>query len=986
MSEAATNRPIISRGDDSDPRTAAVLSIIRGIGTELHLPEDRLQALAPDTSFDRDLGLDSLSRVELISRVERKFNVALPESAFSELGNVRDLLTAVARAPARPVSMQGPGAIETTGWREAGGIAKSDEAPVALPVAATTLADVLDWYADRYGARTHLMFCEGSGDEFRESALTYAQLQEGARKVASGLQSKGIGHGDAVAIMLPTSLDYFFSFFGILMLGAIPVPIYPPARANQIADHLQRHATILSNCQAKALIATAATKRVAQLLKLHATSLRAIESPEAIIACGAAATAGFRSPIISRDDVAFLQYTSGSTGNPKGVILTHANLLANIRAMGDAVKAGPTDIFVSWLPLYHDMGLIGAWLGSLYFAARFVVMSPFAFLGHPERWLRALHRYRGTLTSAPNFAYELCLKRVKDDDIQGLDLSSVRVMCNGAEAVSPQTVERFCARFASFGLQATAMMPVYGLAENAVGLAFPPLGRVPRIDAIERNTFLRSKRALPVQEGAPKAQLRPLRFVACGRPLRDHEIRIVDASDREIPERCEGLLQFRGPSATSGYLRNPGETDRLLHRNGSTWLDSGDLAYLAEGDIFVTGRNKDVIKHAGRNIYPEELEAAVGDLPGVRKGCVAVFGRADPKSGTEHLVVLAETRESTPPAISDLEARINGAVADVIGAAPDIVVLAAPHTVLKTSSGKIRRSASRALLESGRVDAAGSRTRAPRSVKWQLARFTLAAIPDQARRILGAWLVLVNAVWVWGFAALIMGLSWLALVSWPTLAGRWRIARGAARLVALAGGIKVDVEGRRTVPVTPCIFVANHSSYVDILVLTIALARPVTYAAKAELANSAVTRLPLKRLETEFIERFDSQQSVRDAQRLIAAAKGGRSLLYFPEGTFTRRPGLLPFHLGGFLTAVETGLPIVPIAIRGSRSILHDGSWVVRRGCVTVRFLPVITPFGTTSAPARSTWERALALRDATRSAILRYNAEPDLGEERIFV
>ncbi|NOX91241.1 MAG: fatty acyl-AMP ligase [Gammaproteobacteria bacterium] len=222
---------------------------------------------------------------------------------------------------------------------------------------------------------------------------------------------------------------------------------------------------------------------MARLLKSQLDTLHQIITVDELMNTGSR----YEKPAISPQDTAFLQYTSGSTGSPKGVVLTHANLLANIRAMGERVGANPNDVFVSWLPLYHDMGLIGAWLGSLYYAALFVVMSPLAFLARPQRWLQAIHRYQGTLSAAPNFAYELCLHRLEDSDLEGIDLSSWRAAFNGAEAVSPETVIQFPQRFRPYGFHPNAMMPVYGLAENSVGLAFPPLDQGVLIDNIQRN-------------------------------------------------------------------------------------------------------------------------------------------------------------------------------------------------------------------------------------------------------------------------------------------------------------------------------------------------------------------------------------------------------------------------------------------------------------------------------------------------------------------
>jgi acyl-CoA synthetase (AMP-forming)/AMP-acid ligase II len=252
-------------------------------------------------------------------------------------------------------------------------------------------------------------------------------------------------------------------------------------------------------------------------------------------------------------DLAFLQYTSGSTGAPKGVALTHANLLANIRALGVAAQAAPDDRFVSWLPLYHDMGLIGAWFGSLYFAMPLTLMSPLAFLARPALWLETIARQRGTISAAPNFAYELCVRHVSEAVLDGLDLSCWRLALNGAEPVSPATLAAFAGRFARCGMRREALTPVYGLAESSVGLAFPRPGRGPRIDVIAREPFMRDRRAEPAAAHAAN----PLAITCCGAPLPGHHLRIVDDTGAELPERRIGRLEFCGPSATAGYYRNP---------------------------------------------------------------------------------------------------------------------------------------------------------------------------------------------------------------------------------------------------------------------------------------------------------------------------------------------------------------------------------------------------------------------------------------------
>ena len=657
---------------------------------------------ALDSSFERDLGLDSLARVELVLRVERAFDISLPEHALYAAETPRDLLRLVhARL----------GVARAEPEKRIRSLVQADTS--TNQCAAETLLDALAWHTDRHPERLQVHLYGDAG----ELELDYAAIRSGAAACASRLAAHGLQPGQTVAIMLPTGRDYLFSFFGILMAGGIPVPLYPPARPAQIEDHLRRHAGILGNCRAVMLITIPEAKTVALLLRSRVESLQRVLMPGEL-AHGDAAFA----PVPAKPgDIAFLQYTSGSTGNPKGVALTHANLVANIRAMGAAVQAGPNDVFVSWLPLYHDMGLIGAWFAALYLGFPTVLMSPLAFLSHPSRWLWAIHRHRGTLSGGPNFAYELCLKRIDAQELEGLDLSCWRYAFNGAEPVSPATLAAFEQRFARHGLSAYALKPVYGLAEASVGLAFPAPGTPWHIDRIERAAFQNLGVARPARADDSSA----LEVPCCGRAIQDHYLRVVDSAGVELADREQGRLQFKGPSATSGYYRNPEQTRKLF---AGAWLDSGDLAYLADGELYLSGRAKDVIIRGGRNLYPYELEQAVGALPGVRKGCVAVFGSLDPDSGTERLIVLAETRETAADVLEALRRAINECAIDLIGLPADEIVLAPPHTVLKTSSGKIRRAASREYYESG------GRSARPAPLWLQIARLARASLLPELRR------------------------------------------------------------------------------------------------------------------------------------------------------------------------------------------------------------------------------------------------------------
>ena len=382
-------------------------------------------------------------------------------------------------------------------------------------------------------------------------------------------------------------------------------------------------------------------------------------------------------------------------------MLTHGNLLANVRAIGEALAVRPTDVGISWLPLYHDMGLIGAWLMPLYFGLPVVVLSPVAFLTRPERWLRAIDRHRGTLTAAPNFAYELAVRKVTEEESGGLDLSSMRAMLNGAEPVNAKTLERFAARFAPHGFRREALLPVYGLAEASLAVTVPPLGRVARVDRVVRRIFEEEGRAVPAAPGTDADDAGVLSFVSVGCPLAGHEVRITHGDGREAAENTEGALWFRGPSTTGGYFRNEEASQKLFPEGkGAGWLQSGDRAYQSDGELFITGRNKEIILKAGRNLYPHEIEEIAGRVPGVRKGCVAAFGAADAR-GTERLVVAAETRERGAEGHRRIAAAITERMTEAIGLPPDAVELLRPHSIPKTSSGKLRRDHARKLYLAG---------------------------------------------------------------------------------------------------------------------------------------------------------------------------------------------------------------------------------------------------------------------------------------------
>jgi acyl carrier protein len=929
-------------------RVATLLEVIRSLVAEVRPAAAGSVRLG--SRLEADLGLDSLAVAELLVRVEERFACTLPEEVLVRVETPSDLLRELSEAQGRPTSVAVGTAPIDRGDRSA--------ADRGAPDDVGTLVGLLEWHAEHHPDRTHLRVL--GGHEQGDLELTYGQLLEGALRTAAGLRQRQVAPGSAVAVMLPTSREYFTTFFGVLLAGCIPAPIYPPGRPSGLEDHLRRHVRVLDNAGASALVTVPEARPLARLLTPHVPTLRELVTPADLEA------AGGHPPRVTpaARDTALLQYTSGSTGDPKGVVLSHANLLANIRAMREAGELSPEDVFVSWLPLYHDMGLIGSWLLSLATGIPFVVLSPLRFLTRPVSWFQAIHEHGGTVSGGPNFGYELCLRRIDDDELEGIDLRSWRLAFNGAEPVSPHTVTRFIDRFSAVGFRPGAMTPVYGLAESSVALTVPPIGRGPVIDRVAREPLRRTGRAIPVgdEDGGPAGVAR---FVSCGAPMRGHELRIVGRDGTALGERSEGRVQFRGPSATSGYHRNPAATDRLFDDG---WLETGDLGYLASGELHLTGRLKDLIVRAGRNLHPSELEEAVGAIDGVRRGCVAVFPTTDPRTGTEQLVVLAETRRSDAEARAELHRAINHAVSEVAGTAPDDIVLAGPGAVPKTSSGKVRRAAARERYESGQIDGAH------RPVWWQVVRLAVAGLWPRARRVVPSVLATVYGIYALGLFALIAGVVFPAVVLTPGVGRRWRLVRGAGRLLFYLAGVPMIVRGTDHLPATgPYVLAANHASFLDPLVLASVLSEPPVWVAVGGLAGNPLVRLFLHRLDAHLVGRGDRVRAAEDRRVLTDLVRSGRCVAFFPEGRRSPAPGLEPFRLGAFLVAADAGVRVVPVALRGTRRLLPVGQRLPRWTRITVTVEPAVRT-------EQTGWAGAMELHLATRAAILRHCGEPDLA------
>ncbi|MGB7282004.1 MAG: AMP-binding protein [Candidatus Acidiferrum sp.] len=971
---------------DASEARERVLEVIRSLLDELG-SRGALPMLSATSQLDRDLGLGSLERVELLARLETAFGVRLADTVVAEANTPEDLAKALRTAPGAETEEEEA----SSALRAAITTQKMHNAAPDTGILATqTLLDVLRYRAMHDAERTHLLITEETEGKERSVTLTFGELYAGAQRCAAELARRGVPAGGRVALMLPTSRAFFISYAGILLAGAIPVPIYPPFRADRIEEYASRQSAILKNAGVCLLLTFRQAEAVARLLKPRVHSLEEVADAEKLIEAADKAPppspgalplhlTGSRARRAS--DIALLQYTSGSTGDPKGVVLTHANLLANIRAIGEAVQMSPEDVGVSWLPLYHDMGLIGAWLTPLHFGLPVAVMSPLAFLTRPERWLKAFHKYGGTLSAAPNFAYELCVRKIADKDIEGLDLSTWRAALNGAEPVNPDTLNRFAERFGRYGFRREAQLPVYGLAEASLAVTVPPLHRGPLIDRIEREVFTAGGRAVPARPDDGTA----IAFVSSGKPVHSYEVRIVNAGGKEVSDRTEGFLWFRGPSATTGYYQNAEATEKLFPAGAAAlegeyaWVNSGDRGYRANGEIFVTGRVKDIIIKGGRNIYPHEVEELAARAEGIRKGCIVAFGLRDEKAGTERLIVVAESREHDASRRSAIAAAVTEQVSQGLGLPPDKVELIPPGSIPKTSSGKLRREETKQLYLEGKL-ASG---KAPAWV--QISKLAAAGAARTAggeiwsgvRRgleiLYGLYFCIVFLVWI------VPTWTIVNFISDYRKAGRF--TSKALKILFALIGCRVRVIGKEYVDAPGAkVYASNHTSYFDVLPLMQGLGVPYHFVAKMEVGKMPFIGTFLRQMKHTKFDRSDPQSRLRQSEEMEKLLREGESIFVFPEGTFTREDGVRPFQLGAFKAAVDVGAPIVPVSLAGTRRFLRDGTYLPRPTSVTITVSPPIYPRAAGNAAKTdesSAWHELIRLRDTTRETIAGYSGEP---------
>lgn len=527
------------------------------------------------------------------------------------------------------------------------------EGPVLPTPRVSTLVQMLEAAS---GERTGLTFVDASE---RDTLVPWGEVYSRARKAATSLRARGLRRGDRVAIILPTGPGFCDAFFGAVLAGAVPVPLYPPVRMGRLDEYHRQTSAHLSASGARLVITDG------RLLVFLGRSMERARPELGVVTAASllAATPTDHVVDVSPTELALIQFSSGSTSDPKPVALTHAAIAAQCEALRVLMPDPDTGRLngVSWLPLHHDMGLIGCLLTATYSGASLALIPPEVFLARPAVWLRAISRVRAAVSPAPSFAYSFAAARVKDEELRGVDLSCWKHALNGAEPVAVETLHRFTKRFDRFGFDPASMQPVYGLAEASLAATFSPRRPSP---------------LLADHEGRSIASV--------GVPVPGVTIAIRDAHGHPLPLGQIGRIHVRGPSIMHGYFERPELTNEALVDG---WLDTGDLGFVRQGELFVCGRSKDVVIIRGANHAPSTFEECLDGVEGVRAGCAVAVGHR-PTGDEESLLLLVETTyEST----SDLAERIARIVTERTGIRPGEVVLLAPGTLPRTSSGKLRR-------------------------------------------------------------------------------------------------------------------------------------------------------------------------------------------------------------------------------------------------------------------------------------------------------
>jgi fatty-acyl-CoA synthase len=528
---------------------------------------------------------------------------------------------------------------------------------------------------------------DGGLDEV--AVVDYGELEARASRAAVALAERGVEQGDRVCLLSSTSADFLSGLFGVWGAAATPVVLALPRRRSDLPRYVEDLTWRLAHTDARALL----------VADQFAPLLEGLESPTPVVRLGDLAAGDGAPARRSRsDDLAVLQFTSGSTGRSRAVMLSHANVLANIEALSEAAAVdGDRDVIVSWLPLFHDMGLVLT-LAAVWNRLPLVLETPEEFLAAPGSWMGAVSRFGGTITVAPNFAYGLATRALERGEAR-LDLSSLRLAGNGAEPIDLNVLERFLAFAEPHGFRRDALAPMYGLAEATVGVTITHPGRRVRDFWVSRSTLETAREARPARPLEPDAR----RLVSSGQALPGIEVIVTDDAGRPLGEREVGELCVRGANVTRGYWRDPEATEAIF-RDG--WLLTGDLGFVDGDDVVISGRKKDMIIVGGRNLYPEDYEQSAIELPQVRRGNVIAFGVPE----RERMVVVAEANVSDGEGSAVAE-QLMTLLRERLSHAPEEVVVVPPRSLPKTSSGKLQRGLCRERYREGGLPAVATVSR-----------------------------------------------------------------------------------------------------------------------------------------------------------------------------------------------------------------------------------------------------------------------------------
>lgn len=555
-----------------------------------------------------------------------------------------------------------------------------------------------------------------------ERLYRFPDLADATARRAAALQALGLRKGDRAGLIVVEPEDFVLTFLAMFRIGVVPVPLYPPLSLGNLDAYANRTAKVLTSAEAKVLIASASLQNIlwSQVDKVP-TVERLVRAEEL-----ATATGEPDYPDIEPDDIAFLQYTSGSTSDPKGVMVTHRCLVANCEGIiehGLQLDPAKGDKGVSWLPLYHDMGLIGFVIAPILYGIPIVYIPTLSFVKRPSIWLETIHRHRGTCSFAPNFAYALVARRAKAEELARWDLSCVKALGCGAEPIHPDTMRTFTDLFSEHcDLPTQALLPAYGMAEATLAISLKPVDEGMVTRRVHSEAFQERGTVEPPTGDDPIEE-----HVACGVPFPGHEVVVMDDNDQILPEGQQGELCLKGPSVTPGYFKNPEATARSF-RDG--WLHTGDLGYLMDGQIYVTGRVKDLIILNGRNVHPQAVEWAAAEVEGVRKGNVVAFAR--PGAHSEELVIALETRSNDHDGLAK---NVRQIVHRELALNVAEVLCLEPGTLPKTSSGKLQRAKTRSQYLNGTAGKEGNRN-AGATDRITLARHMAASVWSRAKAAL----------------------------------------------------------------------------------------------------------------------------------------------------------------------------------------------------------------------------------------------------------